>query len=152
LRQAGAKRASKRANPTRYQKWAIGLALLLLALGLGNLARAAMALRYNLLLPDLPLTTPPVYLAAMGGFWGLVFVVCAIGLVRLWRWSRWFTLAAVTVYEIHVWINRLSFGANDYGHLTRPRDLALTFLLLALVWGLLNWPGVGEAFKPTAEE
>jgi len=133
---------------TVAQKWVIALSLLLLALGLANLGRAGMALHYDGRLPDLPLTAPLIYLAAMGGFWGIAFVACAGGLIRFRRWGRWGALAAVTLYEIHVWINHLLFDANDYAHQTRPRDLALTLLLLILVWGLLNWPSVQSVFCP----
>ena len=119
----------------------------MLALGLANMTRAALALRYDALLPDLPLTVPLTYLAAMGGFWGLAFVACAVGLARFRLWGRWGTLAAVTLYEVHVWINHLLFDANDYARQTRPRDLVLTLLLLAVVWGLLNWPSIRKVFK-----
>ena len=107
-----------------------------------------MALYYDGQLPGLPLTVSLTYLAAMGIFWGLAFVACAWGLVRFRRWGRWGALAAVTLYEVHVWINHLLFDANDYARQTQPRDLALTLLLLALVWGLLNWPSVQSVFRP----
>ena len=132
---------------TAAQKWAIALSLLLLALGLANLGRTGMALHYDGQLPDLPLTAPLTYLAAMGGFWGVAFVAYAWGLIRFRRWGRWGALATVTLYEIHVWINHLLFDANDYARQTWPRDLALTLLLLALVWGLLNWPSVRRVFR-----
>ena len=131
---------------TTAQKWVINLSLLVLALGLANLGRAGIALRYDALLPDLPLTVPLTYLATMGGFWGLVLTACAAGLVRLCPWGRWLTLAAVTLYEVHVWVNHLLFDANDYAHQIWPRDLLLTLLLLALVWGLLTWPSIRKEF------
>jgi hypothetical protein len=132
---------------TRPQKWVSALALLVLALGLGNLVLAGMMLRYDALLPDLPMTVSLTYLAAMGGFWGLVFIVCTVGLMRFRPWGRWSTLAAVTLYEIHIWVNHLLFDANDYARQTRPRDLVLTLFLLALVWGLLHWPSIRKVFK-----
>jgi len=138
---------SKRSSLTRSQKCVIVLTLLILALGLANLGRAAMAVRYAALLPDLPMTVSWTYLAAMGGFWCMAFVVCAVGLMRFWPWSRWGTLAAATLYEIHVWANHLLFDANDYAHQTWPRDLALTLLLLVIVWGLLSWPNIRKVFK-----
>jgi len=67
--------------------------------------------------------------------------------VRFRRWGRRGALAAVTLYEIHVWVNHLLFDANDYARQTRPRDLVLTLLLLILVWGLLNWPSVQRVFR-----
>ena len=132
---------------TRSQQWVIILTILVLALGLANLVRAGVALRYHSLLPNLPLTVPLTYLAAMGGFWGVVLTACAVGLVRFRRWGRRGTLAAVTLYEAHVWANHLLFDTSDYARQTRPRDLLLTLFLLALVWGLLNWPSIRKEFK-----
>ncbi len=135
------------AKLTLAQKWVAVPSLLVLALGLANLMRAALALRYDALLPDLPMTVPLIYLAAMGGFWGLVFVVCTVGLVRFRRWGRWGTMAATVLYEIHVWVNHLLFDANDYALQTRPRDLALTLLLLIFILGPLNLASIRRVFK-----
>jgi len=129
------------------QKWVIALGLLTLALGLANLGRAAIALRSATLLPDLPMTVFWAYLAAIGGFWGLIFAAWTVGLVGFRPWSRWGTLAAVTLYEGHVWANHLLFDASEYAFQIRPRDLLLTLLLLAFVWGLLNWPSIRREFE-----
>lgn len=142
------RRASKKRPPlTRPQKWVIVLGLLVLILGLGNLARAGVAPRYDALLPDLPLTVPLIYLAAVGGFWGLIFILCTVGLMRFRPWGRWLVLAAVTLYEAHVWTNHLLFDASDAALLTRPWDLLLTSLLLALVWGSLSLRSVRKVFS-----
>ncbi len=135
------------AKLTLAQKWVAVPSLLVLALGLANLMRAALALRYDALLPDLPMTVPLIYLAAMGVFWGLVFVVCTVGLVRFRRWGRWGTMAATVLYEIHVWVNHLLFDANDYALQTRPRDLALALLLLIFILGPLNLASIRRIFK-----
>ena len=119
----------------------------MLVLGLGNLGRAGVALRYAALLPDLPMTVTWTYLAAMGGFWGVILTACAVGLLRFRPWGRWSTLAATTLYEAHVWANHLLFDASDYTRQTWPWNLALTFFLLALIWGLLNWPSIRKEFK-----
>jgi len=142
---------SKRRRPrfTPAQKWVLALSLLGLGLGLGlgNLVRMVMALRYDALLPELPLTVPLTYLAVMGGLWGLVFLTCAAGLAHFRQWGRWGTLVAVTLYQIHVWVNHLLFDASDYAHQTRPRDALLTALLLALTWGSLNLRRIRRVFK-----
>jgi hypothetical protein len=129
------------------QKWVIALGVLVLILALANLGRAAMALRYATLLPAVPMTVSWTYLAAMGVVWGLVFVACTVELVSFRPWGRWGTLAAVTLYEVHIWVNHILFDANEYAFQIRPRDLLLTLLLLALVWGLLNWPSIRKEFK-----
>ena len=137
----------KKKRLTRVQKWVIAMGLVVLALGLANLGRAGLALRYAALLPNLPMTVSWAYLVAMGGFWGLVFISCAVGLMRFRPWGRWATLIVATLYQAHVWVNHLLFDASDYALQTRPRDLLLTGLLLAIVWGLLNWPSVCKVFK-----
>ena len=136
----------ERTGLTRAQKWVIVLALLVLALGLANLVRMGVALRYASLLPNLPTTVPLEYLAGMGAFWGVALIACAVGLVRFRRWGRWGTLAAVTVYEAHVWVNHLLFDASDYARQTRGWDLFLTVLLLAIIWGSLNLRSVRKVF------
>ena len=138
-------KSRKRLTPS--QKWVTTLSLLMLVLGLGNLGRAGVALRYAALLPDLPMTVTWTHLAAMGGFWGVILTACAVGLLRFRPWGRWSTLAATTLYEAHVWANHLLFDASDYTRQTRPWNLALTFFLLVLIWGLLNWPSIRKEFK-----
>ena len=132
---------------SRPQKWIVGLGLLMLVLGLANLGRVVLALRYDALLPGLPMRVSWSYLALRGGAWGIAFIACAVGLVSFREWGRWATLAASTLYQVHAWVDHLLFDASDYAVQTRPRDLALTLLFLALVWGALNWPAVRRAFR-----
>lgn len=114
-----------------------GAVLLIAAVGLGNLGRAVMALRYARALPDLPLTVPWAYLAGMGVFWGIALLACAVGLQLRRPWSRKATLAVATLYQAHVWLNHLLFDASDYARQTWPRDLVLSVLFLVVVWALL---------------
>lgn len=106
-----------------------------------------MALRYAAPLADLPMTVSWGYLAARGVFWGIVLSACALGLLRFRPWARWGALTAATLYEAHAWLDHLLFDASDYAVRTRPLDLLATALLLGLVWGLLNWPGVRRCFE-----
>jgi hypothetical protein len=129
----------------------IVLALLVLALGLANLIRGGVALRYASLLPGLPTTVPMEYLAAMGAFWGIALTVCAVGLLRFRPWGRWGTLTAVTLYEVHVWVNHLLFDASDYARQTRSWELLLTLLLLAIVWISLGLRSVRQIFAHDSE-
>ncbi len=124
-----------RARPSRW--WIASLVLLLGLMGLGNLGRAVMALRYARILPDLPLTVPWAYLAGVGIFWGIALTACAGGLYLRRPWSHWATLAVATLYQAHVWLNHLLFDASDYARQTRLRDLALSGLFLVIVWAIL---------------
>jgi hypothetical protein len=129
----------------------IATGLLVLALGLANLTRAGLALRYDALLPDLPTTVGLGYLAAMGTFWGATLTACAVGLMRFRPWAWWSTLGAVTVYEVHVWVNHLLFDASDYARQTRPWNVLVTVVLLALVWGSLSLRSVRKTFQREEE-
>ena len=131
----------------RPKRWVIRVSLLVLILGLANLGRAGLAMCYAARLPDLPMTLAWPYLMAVGLFWGLALIVCSVGLARFRPWGRWATMVAVTAYEAHTWIDHLLYDANDYARQTWPRDLVLTLMLLVVVWGLLNWPGMQRVFK-----
>lgn len=134
-------------------RWLLIVVVLTLALvGLGNLGRTAMSLYYARALPDLPLTVPWAYLAGMGAFWGGAMVACAVGLYLRRPWGRKVTLAVATLYQAHVWLNHLLFDASDYARQTRPRDLALSALFLALVWGTLHLPGVRKMLEVSHQD
>jgi len=132
----------KRRKLTHPQKW-----IIVLALGLGNLGRIARAIYYASYLPDLPMTVSWTYQAVMGGFWCAALLVCTVALMRLWPWARWATLATVTLYQAHVWVNHLLFDANERARQLLPCNAALTLGLLVFVWVVLNWPSVRQAFR-----
>ena len=121
--------------------------MLALGLGLANLVRAAGAMAGGANLPDLSLTASWAYLAVSGMVWGTVFLVCAGGLGRFKRWGRWSMLAAVTAYEINVWVNHLLLDRSDRALQTRALDVLFAVLLLALTWGLLSWRKVREVLS-----
>jgi hypothetical protein len=121
--------------------------MLTLALGAANLGRGVMALRYFVLLPDLPVAAPLSYLAAMGGFWGIVFLVCTAGLSCFRQWARRSTLAAVTLYHANLWSNRLLLDASEYARRIYPLELVVSLILLLVFWGSLNIPTVRRVFR-----
>jgi hypothetical protein len=129
------------------QKWVVVLTGLTLALAAGNLGRAIVALRYAFILPELSTTAPLGYFAALGGFWGAVFIACSVGLSRFRDWGRWSALAAAALYQANVWVNHILFDASDYARQVVPRNLVLTGILLLIFWGSLNLPAVRRAFR-----
>jgi hypothetical protein len=139
----------KKRRLTTPQKWVATLALMLLALGLANLARGALAWQYQRRLPNLSKTLPLSwgYLMGMGFFWGGAFVAGAAGLLRFRPWGRRWTLATTTLYQAHVWLNRLLFDASDYARQAWALDLALSLLLMSVVWRVLSWPKVRSIFQ-----
>jgi hypothetical protein len=141
------KNDGERSPRTAARRAVAALTLLIAMLGLSNLGRVVLAIGYATRLPDLPMTVTWPYLAVKGGLWGVAFILCAFGLLRLRPWGRWATLAASTLYQAHGWIDRILFDASDYAQRTRPRDLALTLLFLVIVWGVLIWPRVRRLFR-----
>jgi len=134
------------------EKVVILLSALALILSVANVGRAIMAVRYSVRLPDLPTTISLDYLAAMGGFWGVAFLACSVGLSLFREWARRATLAAIALYQLNGWLNRLLFAASDYADQTVPRDIVLTVIFLLLFWIPLNLSPIRQAFKRTGEE
>lgn len=132
---------------TLAHKCVLVLAALTLVLGLSNVGRAIVALRYVTQLPALHTRMPLGYAVAVGGFWGLVFTVGALGLFLFCTWARPMALGAVTLYQANIWTNHILFDASDYAHQTRARDLVLTAILLILYWGTLNLRLVRRMFS-----
>lgn len=129
------------------QKWILLLTGLTFVLGAGNVGKAVIAVQYAIRVPGLAKTIPLWYLAAAGGFWGVVLVICAIGLSRFRNWGRWSTLATVTLYQANVWVNHLLLDMSDYARQTRPRDLLLSATLLLVYWIGLGLPTFGSVFE-----
>ena len=120
----------------------------MVAVGLGNLGRAWVAWQYSTRLPQLAMTASWTYLAAMGLVWGIALLAAAIGLLRFRRWGRVGALVAGSLYQANVWANHVLFDANGYVRQTWPRELLLSGLFLAAVWGVLCWPGTRQVFRP----
>jgi len=137
----------KRRERTAPEKAVFALAILLLLVGVANLGRATVALYTASRLPDLPVSVPLPYLAATSAFRGAALIACAVGLVRFRRWARWATLIVATLFQAQVWLDHLLFDRSHYALRIWPRDLALSALFLALVWGLLNWPSIRKVFE-----
>jgi len=134
------------------EKWVLVIAALTLVLALANLGRAVVAIRYAAQMPELQLRLGLAYAAGTGVFWGTALVICAGGLLTARLWGRLSTLIAVTIYQVHVWVNRICFDASDYARQTRPRDAFFTGGLLLLYWGTLTLRPVRRVFAENARE
>ncbi len=143
--------------PRSARPWRVKLfilAVLLLGSGL-NLLRAAWAWRQSQALADLasPTSMPMALLAATSLAWGITFSLCALGLWRLRPWGRRATLAAVSLFHAHIWLNHLLFDRSDYARQVRPFAIAHTLAALLVVWGFLYWPVVRRLYdRPELEE
>jgi len=112
-----------------------------------NLARVVQAVRQADLMLSHNLQAPLVANSVSGLAWAIGFGVAAIGLYRLQRRARRWTLAAIVLYLVNLWLIRLAFSRSSDEVFTRPADAALSMLSILVVWAFLFWPGVRRAFS-----
>jgi hypothetical protein len=117
-----------------------------LSLAVFNAWRAILAARQFEYLRGLSLEGPALALSLTGLVWAAGFGVAAIGLYRLRRWARLWTMAAIAFYTANLWLIRLIFEKSPDEPLTRPADAALAVLSIAVVWGVLSWPSLRRMF------
>jgi len=122
-------------------------ALAVLYLGVMNLARARLALGGQSFAQTLPLTMPLAYLGTGGLVWGSVFVVAAFGVWRWWPWARKVLLAAIIVYQLHIWTNHLIFDTSAYSRQVWPFQIGISLAWIVVVWGFFFLPSIRGTFK-----
>jgi hypothetical protein len=112
-----------------------------------NLARAWLALDGQSFTRTLPLAMPLPYLAAGAWVWGLVFVVAAFGVWRLWRWARALLLGAIVFYQLHIWANHLIFDTSSYSRQVWPFHAGISAAWVIIIWGFLFLPGIWRLYS-----
>lgn len=124
------------------------LAFAMLSLAAFNAWRAVLAIQIQQLdfLRDFHLSGPQTALTLTGILWVFGFGAPAVGLFRLRRWARRWTLAAIVLYQANLWLIRLAFERSSTEPPTRPADAAISILSILLVWAILWWPRVRRAF------
>jgi hypothetical protein len=124
------------------------LALAMLSLAGLNAWRAVLAIQIQQLdfLREYDLGGPQTALTLTGLLWAFGFGALAVGLFRLKRRARRWTLAAMVLYQVNLWLIRLAFERSSIEPLTRPADAAISILGILLVWAILWWPRVRRAF------
>jgi len=109
------------------------LAIVVLIMAGINLVRFIQALRQWDFLASLP-TIHPLYTALTGLFWSLLLFPLAFGLLRGLRWAPWLTWAALFLYIVYFWLDRLLF-VEPFSF--DGSDPALPFLVGAALFGIL---------------
>ena len=127
------------------------LALAVLCIAGFNALGLATGIRRYTVLSRLALSLPPTVPLIGSATWAMAFGVMAIGLWRLKPWARWATLAAITLYLIQFWIERLVFGTTDYLQTTLWFYVGLDVIVWALFWGILWRPKVRRAFARSGQ-
>jgi hypothetical protein len=124
------------------------LALAVLYLGAMNLARAWLALESQPFTRTLPLAIPLPYLAASALIWGLVFVVAAFGVWRLWPWARALLLGAIVLYQLHIWANHWIFDTSSYSRQVWPFHAGISVAWVVIIWGFSFLPSIRRLYQP----
>ena len=83
----------------------------------------------------------------MGLTWAIGFGLAAWGLWRLKAWGRWWMLIAIVVYQLQMWLERLTLVRTSYEELTRPADQFLSVLSILVVWGFLFLPKIRGLYR-----
>lgn len=92
---------------------------------------------------SLPLWLP----IALGGVWGLVWLVIGWGLWRLLAWARRTTIVCLVVYQVMVIGQQGLFAQGDYERGRLPLVIGMAILLTALVIVGLMHPRVRQVFE-----
>ena len=123
------------------------IAYAVLLLSAFNAVRGYAALRQADVLRGLGLDGPLIALTLTGIAWSAGWLITAFGLFRLRVRARRWTLVAIVLYQLNLWIVRLAFERSSAEPLTRPADAALSLLSIVLVWGALSLPPARKAFR-----
>ena len=126
-------------------------ALAVLYLGIVNLARAWLALDGSSFERTLSLAMPLPYLGIGGLAWGIVFVVVSFGIWRVRPWARKALVAAITIYQLHIWINHFLFDSSVYSRQVWPFEAGISLVWVIVVWGFLFLPGIKRLYSKTRE-
>lgn len=113
------------------------LLLVLAGFCVENLARAALSVSRAPELAGLSTLLSPWYLAAIGVFWGAVFVA---NLIVVWLRPEWaipVSLSVMTLYQASLWLSRLAFTRSGEAQETVGFHAILTVAsFVALAAGL----------------
>ena len=122
------------------------LALCVLLLAVWNAWQTLRAVQQYDLMQSLGLSTPAVLLVVTGVTWAVGFGLAAWGLWRLKAWGRWWMLIAIVVYQLQIWLERLTLVRTSYEELTRPAGLFISVLSILVVWGFLFLPKIRRLY------
>ena len=109
------------------------IAALVLSIAGLNLIRFFLAIRDWDFLSSLP-GISPLYLVLSGLVAALIGFSLAWGLWRGKAWAPRYTLLAALVYALYSWIDRTFLSKDSFVHTNWPFALAMTLLILGLVF------------------
>lgn len=119
------------------------LALGVLILSAASWTRFFLALS----LPNLPLSVPVWYLAAVGVLWGTTGLVATVGLLIGRRWAPLIIRWGGAAYVVWLGIDRTLLARSDFAARTKPFELVASLALLGLAWWILHRPASRDFFR-----
>ena len=121
------------------------LLLTVAAHALANALRAALAVRQALILPELPVTLPPLLLAAFGALWMLVFAGCAAGIWMQRIAAARVTIYAAVAYQASFWMLQTAFAQASFWTQARFDALGSLAALMATTVLAIVWQRLAQA-------
>jgi hypothetical protein len=122
------------------------LALLVFVLAVVNLWRVPYSIQHRELLVSLNLPFPLAVHAALGGAWGIAWLVMAWGLWRLKDWARRITPILMAIYQAFRLAWLAVFSRTDYDRGRWPFTIAAAGLMIALTLWITTRPRARRAF------
>jgi hypothetical protein len=98
-------------------------------------------------LPDLPLSVPVWYLAAVGVVWGTTGLPATVGLLMGRRWAPLVIRWGGVVYVVWLGFDRTLLARSDYAARTMPFEFVASLALLGFAWWILHRPSSREYFR-----
>jgi hypothetical protein len=74
-----------------------------------NFARCFLAIQQFIVLPDLPTSMSPIYLAVMSVCWASIFWVCVVAVVKKRKHAPRVSICATVLYQANLWLNHFVF-------------------------------------------
>ncbi len=114
------------------------LAAVVLIFTILNGLRFIMAVRLWEFLSTPPVDVPLLYLTITGAFWAGAGLVVIVGLWFGLNWSPLLTRAAIVLYAIYYWLDRLLVAESMAIAARWPFTIGLTIILLAFTFWTLS--------------
>ena len=128
------------------------LAVVVFSLSAASFASLAVGLARWQIYADWGLSLPLWLPIALGGVWGLAWLVVGWGLWRLLAWAHRTTIVCLVVYQVMVIGQQGLFAQGDYERGRLPFVIGMAILLTALAIVGLMRPRVRQAFENSNEQ
>lgn len=123
------------------------LIALFLLLALASGLRLSLALQLDALLPEIGASASPFYLALSAGVWGVLGLVCAVGLTFRQRWAPRAARLTAVVVALWYWIDRLVLDQTAVARQNWLFSAIATLVCLVFTFAVLVLPAQKDFFN-----